>query len=169
MNSHPLATVRHSAPDAMKVEVEARSRPGSKTQVSVRTSGHEFVVDEPSSLGGDDAGASPIQHLLAALGASTVATYRMLAGKLGIPVDDVQVRLSCDVSMRGPHGELDDTEQSFGHIHSEVTLTGPESPDRYRRLAASVDDHCPVLDALYIAVTTRLKINSTGRHGTSSA
>ena len=28
----------------------------------------------------------------------------------------------------------------------KVTVTGPESPERYEELAAAVDEHCPVLD-----------------------
>ena len=29
---------------------------------------------------------------------------------------------------------------------AQVTVTGPESDERYAELAAAVDEHCPVLD-----------------------
>jgi putative redox protein len=34
----------------------------------------------------------------------------------------------------------------FSAVRIEVTVTGPESPERYEELAAAVDQHCPVLD-----------------------
>ena len=33
-----------------------------------------------------------------------------------------------------------------GPCRVEVTVTGPESPERYQELAAAVDQYCPVLD-----------------------
>jgi len=34
----------------------------------------------------------------------------------------------------------------FSAVRVEVSLTGPETADRYAELAAAVDEHCPVLD-----------------------
>jgi putative redox protein len=34
----------------------------------------------------------------------------------------------------------------FSAVRVEVTVTGPERPERYQELAAAVDQHCPVLD-----------------------
>ena len=34
----------------------------------------------------------------------------------------------------------------FTAVRGEVTVTGPESAERYAGLAAAVDEHCPVLD-----------------------
>jgi putative redox protein len=31
-------------------------------------------------------------------------------------------------------------------VRLAVTVTGPESDERYAELAAAVDEHCPVLD-----------------------
>ena len=46
----------------------------------------------------------------------------------------------------------------FSAVRIEVTVTGPESPERYEELAAVVDQHCPVLDlfANPVPVTRRL-------------
>lgn len=35
---------------------------------------------------------------------------------------------------------------SFTAVRVEVTVTGPESAQRYAELATAVDEHCPVLD-----------------------
>jgi putative redox protein len=34
----------------------------------------------------------------------------------------------------------------FTAVRVEVSVTGPESAERYAELAAAVDQHCPVLD-----------------------
>ncbi|MBW3535120.1 MAG: OsmC family protein, partial [Gemmatimonadetes bacterium] len=47
----------------------------------------------------------------------------------------------------------------FGAVRLVVTLTGPESEERYQQLREAVDAHCPVLDLFAnptpIAVTVR--------------
>jgi hypothetical protein len=34
----------------------------------------------------------------------------------------------------------------FSAVRLAITVTGPESPERYEELRAAVDAHCPVLD-----------------------
>jgi len=34
----------------------------------------------------------------------------------------------------------------FTAVRVEVSVTGPESAERYAELATAVDEHCPVLD-----------------------
>ena len=91
------------------------------TEVDIRTGAHTFRVDEPPALGGADAAANPVQYALASLGSCQAITYRLWAAQLGIELDSLSVRV-------------------------EVSVTGPESSERYAELAAAVDQHCPVLD-----------------------
>ncbi len=60
---------------------------------ALRAGKHEFFIDEPGALAGDDVAASPVEFALGALAACQVVVYRLYAQALGIQVDDVDVKL----------------------------------------------------------------------------
>jgi uncharacterized OsmC-like protein len=116
------------------------------TEVDIRTGAHSFKVDEPPALGGADVAANPVQYALASLGSCQAITYQFWAEQLGIGFDTVSVRVEGDLDIRGFLGFDDRVRPGFSAVRVEVTVTGPESPERYQELAAAVDQHCPVLD-----------------------
>jgi len=116
------------------------------TEVDIRTGAHSFKVDEPPALGGADVAANPVQYALASLGSCQAITYQFWAEQLGIGFDTLSVRVEGDLDIRGFFGFDDSVRPGFSAVRVEVTVTGPESPERYQELAAAVDRHCPVLD-----------------------
>ena len=116
------------------------------TEVDVKTGAHSFRADEPRSIGGGGAAASPVQYALASLGSCQAITYRFWAAHLGVTLDSVTVRVEGDLDLRGFFGVDDRVRPGFTAIRVEVTVTGPETEERYAELAAAVDAHCPVLD-----------------------
>jgi putative redox protein len=73
-------------------------------------------------------------------------TYRVWAAQLGIELDSVSVRVEGDLDLRGFFGLDDTVRPGFTAVRVEVSVSGPESAERYAELAARVDEHCPVLD-----------------------
>ena len=116
------------------------------TEVDIQTGEHSFKVDEPAALGGADAAANPVQYALASLGSCQAITYQFWAEQLGIGFDSLSVRVEGDLDIRGFLGFDDGVRPGLSAVRVEVTVTGPESPERYEELAAAVDQHCPVLD-----------------------
>jgi len=107
---------------------------------------HRFLVDEPASLAGDDLAASPVEFALGALISCQIVVYRLYAQALGIAVDDITIDAEGDLDARRLFGIEESVRAGFGAIRLLVTLTGPESDDRYQELRNAVDAHCPVLD-----------------------
>ena len=56
------------------------------------------------------------------------------------------MRVEGDLDIRGFLGFDDSVRPGLSAVRVEVTVSGPESPERYQELAAAVDQHCPVLD-----------------------
>lgn len=111
----------------------------------VRAGRHEFVVDEPEGLAGDDAGASPVEFALGALLGCQTVVYRLYAKRLGIVFDRLELRAEGEVDVRGLFG-ADDVRPGFSRLRVVVDIDGPESRERYDELRQVVDAHCPVHD-----------------------
>lgn len=111
----------------------------------VRAGRHEFTVDEPAGLAGDDAGASPVELALGALLGCQTVVYRLYAKRLGIVIDRLELRAEGDLDVRGLFG-ADDVRPGFAGIRVVVDIDGPESRERYDELRQIVDAHCPVHD-----------------------
>lgn len=113
---------------------------------TIRAGKHAFVVDEPAALAGDDVAASPVEYALGALISCQVVVYRLYAQALGIVVDEIDVQAEGDLDARRLFGIDESVRAGFSDVRLVITLTGPESEERYQELRAAVDAHCPVLD-----------------------
>ncbi|MCU1579075.1 MAG: OsmC family peroxiredoxin [Rhodoglobus sp.] len=107
---------------------------------------HAFLVDEPAALAGDDVAASPVEFALGALVSCQVVVYRLYAQALGIQVDDITIDAEGDLDAARLFGIDESVRAGFTAIRLAITITGPETEDRYQELRAVVDAHCPVLD-----------------------
>ncbi|MGZ8376037.1 MAG: OsmC family protein [Gemmatirosa sp.] len=116
-----------------------------RTEVRART--HALVLDEPTDVGGTDSGATPYEHLLAALGGCTAITLRMYADRKGWPMEAVEVRLrtarahqadceACETEDVGPH-----------RLERRIVFDGPLTDEQRRRLLL-IADRCPVKQTL---------------------
>jgi putative redox protein len=114
-------------------EVQSRE-PHWRTDVALGE--HALIADEPSDVGGGNAGASPHDFLLAALGACTAITVRMYAERKGWPLEDIQVHLEQEPRPNdGEHGEH--------HIRRVIHLHGPLDAEQRGRLL-DIANKCPV-------------------------
>ena len=135
-------------PGAATVVFDANTRQlgGLLSEADIRD--FKLRIDEPTTLGGTDQGANPVELVLAALGACQEITYRLYADTLGIPVNGVSVKLIGRLDLRGFFAADDGVRPGFKDIHATVTIDSPASADDIERLKATVDRHCPVLDIL---------------------
>lgn len=140
------------------IGVRASGRAAGAVATRVRAGRHEFVIDEPLALAGDDAGPSPVEYALGALIGCQVVVYRLYASRLGIEVDDIEITASGTLDVRGLFGVDEQVRPGFQGIELDVRVTGPEPRERYQALLDEVDRHCPVLDLFQHAtpVSSRL-------------
>lgn len=107
---------------------------------------YRVEVDEPPALGGENKAPNPVEYYLASLVSCQIVTLRFWAEKLGIEVGEISARAEGDMDVRGFFGFDDTVRPGFGEVRVVVTITGPETPERYRELQEAADAHCPVLD-----------------------
>ncbi|MGO2540493.1 MAG: OsmC family protein, partial [Specibacter sp.] len=88
---------------------------------------HQFTVDEPAALAGDDTAASPVEYALGAVISCQVVVYRLYAEQLGIQVDDITIHAEGDLDVRGLFGIDEAVRPGFSDIRLAVNITGPET------------------------------------------
>ena len=124
---------------------DSRLVDGYRTEATVRQ--FSFAVDEPPLIGGTDAGPSPVELVLAALGTCQEIVYATYARVLGVPLGGVAVRAEGPVDLRGFFG-VADVPAGFQRVTFDVAIDSPAPAADVARLVAAVNAHCPVLDVL---------------------
>tara|TARA_B110000238_G_C16102457_1_gene428818 strand:+ start:628 stop:1128 length:501 start_codon:yes stop_codon:yes gene_type:complete len=118
---------------------------------------HKLLVDEPSSFGGSDLSASPVELVLVALGSCQQIMYSALASVRNIPLEECEVTLTAQLNVRGLLG-LDSDEQvfpGFSSIKYETNLSSSADDATLQKLIHDVEAQCPVMDML----TRNMKID----------
>jgi len=104
---------------------------------------HLLQADEPSDVGGNDAGPNPYELLLAALGACTSMTVRMYAERKEWPLQGVQVNLFHARIHAEDCAECETKVGMLDRIEMKLSFTGDLSGDQQQRLM-EIAEKCPV-------------------------
>lgn len=91
----------------------------------------QLRADEPTTLGGDDAGPAPFEWILAGLGSCKAITLKMYAERKGWPLEQVAVDLTYSAQEGSPL------------ITAHLTLTGDLTDEQRQRLL-EISYRCPV-------------------------
>jgi putative redox protein len=118
---------------------------GSYTQ-HITAGHHQLIADEPRPVG-DDAGPTPYDLLLAALGACTSMTVRMYADRKGWPLADVRVTLRHKRIHAEDCAHCETTKGLIDHIDKEIDLIGDLDAAQRERLL-QIAERCPVNQTL---------------------
>jgi len=62
------------------------------------------------------------------------------------PPPDGQSRAEGDLDARRLFGIEESVRPGFTDVRLQISITGPETEERYQELRSAVDAHCPVLD-----------------------
>ncbi|OBI14687.1 osmotically inducible protein C [Mycobacterium sp. E2462] len=107
---------------------------------------HRLVADEPRPIG-DDAGPTPYDLLLAALGSCTSMTLRMYAARKGWPLQQVRVSLRHSRIHAKDCADCETRNGWVDHIEREIELVG-DLDDEARARLLHMADRCPVHQTL---------------------
>ena len=150
------------------IETSGKKPLKAKNQVSVKTGrsylteiaagNHQFLADEPESVGGTDLGPNPYDFLLSALGACTSMTLRMYADHKQLPLEEVSVHLSHNKVHKTDCEDCDNKGAKIDKIERTIELEGDLTQEQRQRML-EIADRCPVHKTLHneIVVESRLK------------
>jgi len=108
---------------------------------------HQLTSDEPVSYGGTEAGPSPYDLLLAALGACTSMTIGLYARKRGWPLENITVSLRHSKIHAKDCDDCETKDGKVDRIWRDIHLTG-NLTDEQRAKLMEVAQKCPVHQTL---------------------
>ncbi len=118
---------------------------------------HRLKGDEPRSAGGEDAGPTPYDFLLASLGACTAITLRLYADHKGWPLEKASVELTHAKIHAEDCAECETKEGMLSRIDRRITLQGPLTDEQRQRLLA-IANKCPVHRTLTSEIVIRTEL-----------
>ena len=155
MNESDQKTIAEKSAKPAPVTVSGAAD-GFLQQVSIGK--YTFVSDEPTAVGGTDAGPTPYDLLLAALGSCTSMTLGLYARRHRWPLEGVTVHLHHAKVHAADCVDCQDKNAMLDRIDSEIELKGPLT-DEQRTKLLEIANKCPVHRTLtsMIDIATRLR------------
>jgi uncharacterized OsmC-like protein len=117
---------------------------------------HHLTADEPVEFGGANAGASPYDLLLAALGSCTSMTISLYARQKHWPLQNVEVSLWHSKIHAADCAECETREGRIDRIEREIRLTGTLTAEQRSKLI-EIADRCPVHRTLTSEINIKTK------------
>ncbi len=130
---------------------------GSTFAQQIAAGRHRLTGDEPESVGGNDAGPSPYDLLLAALGSCTSMTVGMYARNKNWPLERVTVWLRHSKIYAADCSECETREGMLDRIERDVRFEGPLTAEQRSRLL-EIANKCPIHRTLTSEINIRTKI-----------
>jgi len=122
----------------------------------VQAGRHHLLADEPTGVGGNDAGPGPFDYLLAALGACTTMTLRMVAERKGWSLEPIEVTLAHRHIHANDCADCDSTDGKVLEIERAIRLPALIDP-AVREQLLEIADRCPVHRALSGEIKVRTR------------
>jgi putative redox protein len=116
-------------------------------QQRIEAGAHQWVADEPTSVGGGGTGPTPYDLLLGALGACTSMTLRLYADRRKWPLEGVVVRLRHNRVHREDCINCEKKDASIEQVERTLELKGPLTEEQRGHLLG-IAERCPVHQTL---------------------
>lgn len=129
-----------------KIMVEVKQGTGFKTEC--RAGKHMIVIDQPVSGGGTDAGPTPLDVQLMALGGCIAAIGRIVAMQRKIALRGIEISIEGELGTDRLLGKSSDKRVGFSSIAARVKIDADLSPAEKETFLHEVDERCPISDNL---------------------
>ncbi|MBW6465467.1 MAG: OsmC family protein [Brevefilum sp.] len=109
---------------------------------------HTLIIDQPSNMGGSDAGPNPLEYLLVALGSCLGTVAAIVARQEHIKLEGFSIEIEGDYDLDFLMGKTTDGEGGFLEIRQKVSIDADLDEDEKSAFFEKVHARCPVSGSL---------------------
>jgi len=137
-----------------KVQVEVHQGSGFKTEC--RTGEHTLIIDQPTVSGGTNAGPTPLDYQLMALGGCIAAIGRIVANQRHLAIRGFAISLEGELDTDRLMGKSQDKRAGFSSITARVKIDCDLTPVEQEQFLQEVDGRCSISDNLMAATPVNI-------------
>ena len=131
---------------AKTVKVEIKQGAGFRTEC--KAGKHIVIIDQPTPGGGTDAGPTPLDVQLMALGGCVAAIGRIMANQQKLVVRGIEVSVEADLDTDGLLGKPTAHRVGFSAITARVKIDADMTPAAKEKFLHDIDMRCPISENL---------------------
>lgn len=133
-----------SSPKLASLRVSGKQTKGMRTDLFARQ--FNLVVDEPANLGGTDAGANPMEYVLAGLAGCASVMLNIIAQEQGLAYQGASFDVRGTLDLRGLEG-VPGVPRHFEKVRGSARVITSDTK-KLQEVASAIEDRCPVFNLL---------------------
>jgi len=130
----------------LKFRIKARSENATKTIVKARN--FEIIVDEPEDLGGTNAGANPVELVLAAYSGCLNVMAHIVADEMNMNLNSVKIDMVGNLNPDKLFGKPTEDRAGYKGIKVTIKPDTDANTETINTWISQVKERCPVGDNL---------------------
>ncbi|MFP4529728.1 MAG: OsmC family protein [Halodesulfurarchaeum sp.] len=139
-----MAQQESKSDETVSFSISAESRTETHTVVEARD--FTFSVDEPTDLGGTNAGPNPVEYLLGALAGCLNVVGHTVAAEMGIEMRNIDVEIEGDLDPRKFMGQSEDPRAGYQQVSVSLAVETGADDEQLETWLETVEKRCPVSD-----------------------
>lgn len=146
----PLKEKYRSDPNSSRILLQARSKQ-SDLPIACSIEVGQAIVDAQahSGVGGPGTAACSGDLLLGALAACAQLTCQLVATAMGIPIEEINVKVEGEMDLRGTLGISKDVPVGFQDIHTKFEIRAPQATrEQLDLLKEKTEQYCVIMQTL---------------------
>jgi putative redox protein len=131
---------------AKKVQVTIKQGAGFRTEC--RAGRHTLIIDQPADAGGTDAGPTPLDYQLIALGGCIAAIGRIVANQRRLAIRGIEVAVEGELDTNRLLGKPSPNRVGYAAITARVKIDADLTPTEKEKFLHEIDERCPISENL---------------------
>lgn len=137
--------------------IDAEAETATKTRVQTR--GFEFVIDEPETLGGEDAAPTPVEYLIGAWAGCLNVVAHKVANERDIEIRDLEIDIAGDLDPRRFLGQSANPRAGYQTLQVELNVDTDADAATLDEWLGAVEARCPISDNLVNPTPTDITVS----------